>query len=126
MMRNASSFLCSTWEKNWEAALRSTPIRLTWLPLVSTSIPIVSGRSVSRVKYLIVCGLPSSRIVKSFFSRLGIRVPCLSRTDASTFTTSTSTLIDGRSSSGGFCCCAGSGARAAIRVRNIAVRMPVE
>ena len=35
---------------------------------------MVSGRSVSRVKYLIGWGLPSSRMVKSFCSRLGTRL----------------------------------------------------
>ena len=40
------------------AACFSTPIRLRWLPLTSTSRPSVRGRSVSRVKYLIVCCLP--------------------------------------------------------------------
>src|SRR5580698_3313067 len=90
---------------------------------------MVSGRSVSRVKYLMGWGLPSSRMVKSFCSRLGTRVFFLSRTDVSTLTTSTSTLMVGRSS-GIFCCwggvcgvCARSTAPT-VRTRN--GRMPVQ
>ena len=95
-MRNAKSFLRSTSRKNWEAALRSMSIRLRWLPLTSTSSPMVSGRSVSLVKYLMGWGLPSSRMVKSSFCRLGISAPRLSRTLVRMLTRSTSTLIEGQ------------------------------
>ena len=42
-----------------------------WLPLASIRMPRVSGRLDSAVKYLMVCGLPSSAISKSSFSSLG-------------------------------------------------------
>ena len=69
-IRKARSFLRRTFEKNWDAARRSSSTRRSWLPLVSTSRPMVRGRSVSRVKYLMSCGLPSSKIWKSVFSRI--------------------------------------------------------
>src|SRR5579871_4841327 len=53
---------------------------LVWLALESIIIPRVSGRFDSAVKYLMVCGLPSSAIEKSSLVRLGIRAPCLSFT----------------------------------------------
>src|SRR5438067_814937 len=112
MIRNARSFLRSTWEKNWLAADCSMPIRFSWLRLTSTSMPMVSGRSVSFVKYLMVCGLPSSRMVKSSLARLGISAPFLSRTLVRTLTTSTSTLIEGRGAS---CFCASSAAQTTKR-----------
>jgi hypothetical protein len=49
----------------------------------------VRGKSVSREKYWIVTGLPSSSKLKSETARLGRILPCLSRTVASTFTTRT-------------------------------------
>ena len=49
LMRNATSFFFSTLEKNEAAARRSVSIRFCWLPETSTSRPMVSGRSVSRV-----------------------------------------------------------------------------
>ncbi len=52
-IRNAMSFCRSSFLKNADAALRSVSISRSWLPEVSTSRPMVSGTSVSRVKYLI-------------------------------------------------------------------------
>src|SRR6202040_4154463 len=65
---------------------------LRWLPLESIRIPSVSGRLVSAVKYLMVCGLPSSLTSKSALVRLGIRVPCLSLTLKNNWTTLTFTF----------------------------------
>src|SRR5216684_3531120 len=75
-----------------------------WLPLMSISSPIVSGRSVFRVKYLMVCGLPSSIRVKSSLDRLPTSPPALFRTEHKMLTTSTSTLMEGvvSSESGSF------------------------
>src|ERR1700730_15373 len=56
-------------------------------------MPMVNGRSVSRVKYLISISLPSSKRWKSPFSRLPTRPFPLLRTEQRTFTRSTSTLI---------------------------------
>src|SRR5271165_3617537 len=58
--------------------------------LVSTSSPSVSGRSVTLVKYRMVCGWPSCCSLKSSLVRLLTMFPCLSRTVASTLTTLTS------------------------------------
>src|SRR5208283_2434745 len=55
-------------------------------------IPRVSGRSDSALKYLMVCGLPSSKMSKSLLFRLGISAPCLSLTLKKSWTTSTLTL----------------------------------
>src|SRR5581483_6397233 len=57
--------------------------------LVSTSKPSVRGRSVSREKYRIVTGFPSSCKLKSDTERFGRSFPCLSRTVANKFTTRT-------------------------------------
>src|SRR5690348_15279309 len=70
-------------------------MRFIWLALTSISRPMVSGRSVSRLKYLMVCSLPSSKILKSSFWRLPTRPWLLSRTLNRTLTTSTSTLMVG-------------------------------
>ena len=48
---------------------------IIWLALTSINNPMVSGKSVCRVKYLMSCCLPSSKIVKSFFSRFPIMPP---------------------------------------------------
>src|ERR1700694_5676054 len=79
-------------------------MRRAWLPLISISSPMVSGRSVSRVKYLMVCGLPSSNSVKSSLDRLPTSPPALFLTEHKMLTTSTSTLMEGvvSSESGGF------------------------
>src|SRR6202051_5039527 len=66
------------------------------------SKPMVNGRSGSFVKYLTVCGLPSSRSVKSSFDRFPIKPPDLLRTEHKTLTTSTSTLMDPIESSASF------------------------
>jgi hypothetical protein len=63
-----------------------------WLPLESIRIPRVRGRSDSAVKYLIVCGLPSSLTLKSFLVKLGISPPFLSLTLKKSCTTLTLTL----------------------------------
>src|SRR5579864_6500208 len=54
---------------------------------------MVSGRSVSRLKYLMVCCLPSSKIVKSSLFRLPTSPLFLSRTLNMTLTTSTFTVM---------------------------------
>src|SRR5271163_2759850 len=61
--------------------------------LVSTSNPMVSGRSDWWAKYFIVCACPSCSSTKSSLVRPGINLPCLSRTEASMVTTFTSTEI---------------------------------
>src|ERR1035438_1867521 len=73
-------------------------IRFIWLALTSISRPMVRGRSVSRLKYLISCCLPSSKMVKSSLVRFPIRPLCLSRTLKRMLTTSTSTLMVGGAS----------------------------
>src|SRR5882762_4211100 len=75
---------------------------------MSMSRPIVNGMSVSLVKYLMVCGLPSSTSVKSSLDRFPTSPPALFRTETRTLTTSTSTLMEGVTSSGsaGFWDCA--------------------
>src|SRR5215472_3096308 len=77
--------------------------------------PMVSGRSVSRLKYLMSCCLPSSKMLKSPFSRFPIRPPFLSRTLKRMLTTSTSTLMVGASWAN-----AGAGARSSAGVSNAA------
>src|SRR5262249_9005288 len=64
---------------------------LRMLMLVSASRPSVSGRFVSRLKYLIVCGRVSSSSVKSSLVRLVTICPFLSRTVTGSVTTFTST-----------------------------------
>src|SRR6266404_6089257 len=90
---------------------------------MSMSRPIVNGMSMSLVKYLMVCGLPSSTRVKSSLDRFPTSPPALFRTETSTLTTSTSTLIEGVMSSGsaGFwdCACwAGTKTEASRPARN--------
>src|SRR5260221_2002245 len=63
-----------------------------WLPLESITIPSVSGRLVSAVKYFTICSLPSSEISKSSLVRLGMSAPCLSFTLKKSCTTLTFTF----------------------------------
>src|SRR5258708_2019166 len=70
-------------------------MRFIWLAVTSISRPRVSGWSVSRLKYLTSCCLPSSKTVKASFSRLPIKPLFLSRTLKRMFTTSMSTLMEG-------------------------------
>src|SRR5512143_2774797 len=60
-----------------------------WLRLVSTSNPMVSGRSFTLAKYLMDCGRPSSARVKSSLVRSRTISPLWVRTVAGTFTTFT-------------------------------------
>ena len=46
-----------------------------WLPLVSSSIPMVSGRFFSCVKFLIVCGVLSSSRLQSSLCRFVMKPP---------------------------------------------------
>src|SRR5262249_1401608 len=63
-----------------------------WLALASMRIPSVSGRSELALKYLVVWGLPSSKIWKSSLVRLGIRPPLRSFTLKKTWTRSVRAL----------------------------------
>ena len=54
---------------------------------------MVSGKSVSRTKLRICCSLPSSKILKSVFSRFPTSAPFLVRTLAKIFTRLTSILM---------------------------------
>ena len=45
-------------------------MRFRWLPLTSTRSPSVRGRSLSRVKCLIVCSLPSSKTREVFLVQI--------------------------------------------------------
>src|SRR5581483_2076031 len=62
------------------------------------SSPMVNGRSVSRLKYLICCSWPFSNILKSSLLKLPTSPPFLSRTLNRMFTRFTSTLRVGESS----------------------------
>src|SRR5690348_13588468 len=79
--------------RNPAAVSFSPSMKRRTLPLRSTRRATVSGRVVSRAKYLICCGLPSSRISKSSCLRSVTRAPRLSETVARTLTTSTSILM---------------------------------
>src|SRR5579883_1183213 len=92
-MRKAwSCGLTSIWFKKLLLEVFSWSSAFRILPLVSTRSPSVSGRSVSRLKYLMVCGRPSSIKVKSSFVRLVTIWPFLSRTVTGSVTTFTFTV----------------------------------
>ena len=80
--------------------------------LDSISITIVIGASVGP-KFVIVCGTPSSKILKFSFFKPVRMSPCCVVAITSSVTIGTSTEIDSPDSSGFFCagagCCAGGG-----------------
>ena len=90
LMTNARSLGPITLSMNAFAERFSSSIRFSWLTLTSKMIPSVRGKLDSEAKYLISWGTPSSFRAKSSFVRLLMKRPCLSRTEAKTFTTSTS------------------------------------
>src|SRR5579872_1704934 len=66
--------------------------------------PATTGWLRSREKKLMVCGLPSSRIWKSFFSRLEMKRPLSSVTVTGTITSFTSTFMAAPEVSGWSAC----------------------